>query len=305
MAGGRVLADPHADPSIAVAVDPTEAETAERLRRFFAYDDAVAVCYPDDLDRFVGPKTVAVGVGAHNPIGTAFSTGVYSNIFGSSARPINAAESERVYLHPAIRRHRPKVIVGGAGSWQIDKTGVQEKLGISTVITGRAESVILDLFQRAEAGEELPQVVEAPEPGPEQLVTPRKRSTYGIVEMTRGCGRQCAFCSPTLETRISVPIEEVLEGVRANTRNGGKIIFPVSEDVFIYGAAAPFYIPNPNAIMNFYESIAREPGVEYLPLSHATIAPAVVNPHLIKEMSRVLLDKSAPQAAVAGAEAGD
>lgn len=266
--------------------------TEEILRRHFG-EDAVAVCYPDDLDRFVGPKTVAVGVGAHNPIGTAFSTGVYSNIFGSTARPINAAESERVYLHPAIRKHRPKVIVGGAGAWQIDKTGVQEKLGISTVINGRAESVILELFQKAEAGEELPKVVEAPEPGPEQLVTPRKRSTYGIVEMTRGCGRQCAFCSPTLETRISVPTEEVLEGVRANTRNGGKIIFPVSEDVFIYGAAAPFYIPNPHAIINFYESIAREPGVEYLPLSHATIAPAVVNPHLIKEMSRILLDKSA------------
>ena len=266
--------------------------TEEILRREYG-DDAVAVCYPDDLEKFVGPETVAVGVGAHNPIGTAFSTGVYSNIFGSSARPINAAESERVYHHPAIRKYKPKVIVGGAGSWQIIKTGMQERLGVDCVITGRAESVTLSLFKKAEAGEELPRVVDAPEPTPAQLVTPHKRSTYGIVEMTRGCGRQCAFCSPTLETRISVPLDETMEGVRANTRNGGKIIFPVSEDVFIYGAAAPFYIPNPNAIVNFYETIAREPGVEYLPLSHATIAPAVVNPDLIKEMSRILLDKSA------------
>ncbi len=266
--------------------------TEEILRREYG-DDAVAVCYPDDLDRFVGTNTVAVGVGAHNPIGTAFSTGVYSNIFGSSARPINAAESERIYLHPAIRKYKPKVIVGGAGSWQIVKTGMQDHLGVDCVIIGRAESVTLSLFQKAEAGEELPRVVDAPEPAPEQLVTPRKRSTYGIVEMTRGCGRQCAFCSPTLETRISVPLDEVMRGVRANTQNGGKIIFPVSEDVFIYGAAAPFYVPNPHAIVNFYETIAREPGVEYLPLSHATIAPAVVNPDLIKEMSRILLDKSA------------
>ena len=91
--------------------------------------------------------------------------------------------------------------------------------------------------------------------------------------MNRGCGRQCAFCSPTLETRISVSPEQLFEAVRANMRNGGKIIFPVSEDVFIYGAAAPFYIPNSNAILSFYDTIAREPGVEYLPLSHATIAP--------------------------------
>ena len=267
-------------------VMPYGVRVAEEILSRHYGPDHVVVCYPGDLDKFVGPNTVAVGVGAHNPIGTAFSTGVYSNIFGSTARPINAAESERIYLHAVIRKYRPKVIVGGAGSWQIHKTGMQQKLGVDCIITGRAESVTLELFQKAEAGEPLPELVEAPEPTPEQLVVPHKRSTYGIVEMTRGCGRQCAFCSPTLETRISVPIEQALESVRANTRDGGRIIFPVSEDVFIYGAAAPFYVPNPHSIVNFYESIANEPGVDYLPLSHATIAPALVNPDLIKEMSR-------------------
>ena len=257
--------------------------------------DDVAVCHPDDLEHFVGPRTVAVGVGAHNPIGTAFSTGVYSNIFGSTARPVNAAESERVYLHPVIQKYRPKIIVGGAGAWQIHKTGSMERLGVDCIINGRAEGVALDLFQKAEAGEELPPVVNSVEPTVEQIIIPKKRSTYGIVEMNRGCGRQCAFCSPTLETRISVPPEQCLDAVRANTSNGGKIIFPVSEDIFIYGAAAPFYIPNADAILSFYDSIASEPGVEYLPLSHATIAPAAVNPGLIKEMSKILLDRSALQ----------
>ncbi len=264
----------------------------EVLRRNYPEDDVV-VCYPDDLDTFVGRRTVAVGVGAHNPIGTAFSTGVYSNIFGSTARPINAAESERVYLHRAIRRHRPKVIVGGAGAWQIDKTGSRERLGIDCVIHGRAEAKILEVFAAAESGAELPPTVNAPEPTIENLIIPRKRSTYGIVEMNRGCGRQCAFCSPTLETRISVPMPDILTAVRANTSNAGRIIFPVSEDIFIYGASAPFYIPNPNQLLNFYGTIAEEPGVDYLPLSHATIAPAVVNPDLIRDLSRILLDKSA------------
>jgi hypothetical protein len=34
------------------------------------------------------------------------------------------------------------------------------------------------------------------------------------------------------------------------------------------------------------------PGVDYVPLSHATIAPALVNPHLIRELARILLRKS-------------
>ncbi len=276
-------------------VMPYGVRVAEEVLRRNYPDNDVVVCYPDDLDTFVGRRTIAVGVGAHNPIGTAFSTGVYSNIFGSSARPINAAESERVYRHPAIRRHRPKIIVGGAGAWQIDKTGSRERLGIDCIINGRAESKILEVFQAAEEGKELPPTVNAPEPTIENLIIPRKRSTYGIVEMNRGCGRQCAFCSPTLETRISVPMPDVLSAVRANTSNGGRIIFPVSEDVFIYGASAPFYIPNANQLLNFYGSIAEEPGVDYLPLSHATIAPAVVNPDLIRDLSTILLEKSALQ----------
>ncbi|MBM3776444.1 MAG: B12-binding domain-containing radical SAM protein, partial [Acidobacteria bacterium] len=224
--------------------------------------------------------------------GVAFSTGVYSNIFGNSARPINAYESERVFQHPAIRKHRPKVIVGGAGAWQIEKTGSFERLGVDCAVTGRGESVILELFQKADGGEKLPRLVWAPEPGLEQLRIPHRRTTFGIVEMTRGCGRQCAFCSPTLETRISVPPEMLLEAVKANVREGGRIIFPVSEDIFIYGASAPFYVPNADSILDFYEKVAAAPGVDYVPLSHATIAPALVNPHLIREMSKILLKKS-------------
>ncbi len=276
-------------------VMPYGVRVAEELLRRHYPDGDVVVCYPDDLGTFVGRRTVAVGVGAHNPIGTAFSTGVYSNIFGSSARPINAAESERVYLHPAICEHKPKIIVGGAGAWQIDETGSRERLGVDCIINGRAESKILEIFQMAEDGQELPPTVNAPEPSVENLIIPRKRSTYGIVEMNRGCGRQCVFCSPTLETRISVPMPDVLATVRANTSNGGRIIFPVSEDIFIYGASAPFYIPNSHQLLNFYGSIAEESGVDYLPLSPATIAPSVVNPGLIRDLSSILLDKSALQ----------
>ena len=82
------------------------------LREHYPAED-VAVCHPDYLGLFVGPRTRAVGVAAHNPIGVAFSTGVYSNIFGSTAVPINAYESERIYSHPALRKYRPKIIVGG------------------------------------------------------------------------------------------------------------------------------------------------------------------------------------------------
>ncbi len=104
---------------------------------------------------------------------------------------------------------------------------------------------------------------------------------------------------------------DVLSAVRANTSNGDRIIFPVSEDIFIYGASAPFYIPNPYQLLNFYGSIAEEPGVDYLPLSLATIAPAVVNEGTgeMAEKSPILSGfrpaRSGTRGAVAGLVSGD
>jgi hypothetical protein len=54
----------------------------------------------------------------------------------------------------------------------------------------------------------------------------------------------------------------------------------------------PFYFPNREALLDLYGSIVNTPGVEQHVLSHATIAPAVVDPVLIGSLSEMLLDKS-------------
>ena len=58
------------------------------LLREYSADD-IAVCYPDDLDRFIGPDTRVVAISTHNPLGVTFAAGVYASIFGSNRMPIN------------------------------------------------------------------------------------------------------------------------------------------------------------------------------------------------------------------------
>ncbi|HEY7544114.1 MAG TPA: hypothetical protein VID27_04490, partial [Blastocatellia bacterium] len=74
------------------------------LLKNFSSDD-IAVCYPDQLDQFVGDDTRAVGIHAHNPLGITFATDVYAYFYGREVEPINAAEFRRLILHPALRRH--------------------------------------------------------------------------------------------------------------------------------------------------------------------------------------------------------
>ena len=267
------------------------------LRRFPATD--VVCCYPADLDRFVGPNTRVVAVSTHNPLGVTFAAGVYTSIFGSSRMPINSHYSRELFARIKGNPHRDgfKVIVGGSGGWQIDQTNSYEELGVDCIVEGRSESVeTLHLFDKALRGEELPRRVDVSHPKDRDgILFPDRRTTFGVVEMTTGCGRRCQFCLPDLNPQIDLPKDKIMDAVRANVREGNKQISLATEDMFIWGqvhTSTPFYFPNREALLDLYSSIVNTPGVEQHVLSHATIAPAVVDPVLIKRLSDVLLDKS-------------
>jgi radical SAM superfamily enzyme YgiQ (UPF0313 family) len=270
---------------------------ASLLRHFPAED--VVCCYPEDLPKFIGPRTRAIGVSTHNPLGVTFAAGVYASIFGSSKEPINSHYSRELFetLKQSAYRSTFKVIVGGSGGWQISQTDTFEDLGVDCVVEGRSESGdTLNLFRMAIRGEQLPRFVQVSHPTlRDELLTPLKRTTFGVVEMTTGCGRRCNFCLPDLNPQIDFPKEKIMDAVHANVRDGNNQISLATEDMFIWGQVhtnVPFYFPNREALVELYRDVVDTPGVQYHLLSHCTMAPSVVDPKLIEELSGVLLDKS-------------
>ena len=268
------------------------------LLRDFSADDVVA-CFPDDVDKFIGPRTRVVAVSTHNPLGVTFAAGVYASIFGSSSQPINSHYSRQVFDRIKANPHRKgfKVIVGGSGGWQISQTNMWEELSVDCIVEGRSESAdTSELFSKAIRGEAIPRQVDVGHPKDRNsILVPDKRTTFGVVEMTTGCGRRCQFCLPDLNPQIDVPKSNIMRAVRANVRDGNKQISLATEDMFIWGQVhtdTPFYFPNREALLDLYSDIVETPGVEQHLLSHATIAPAVVDPLLIERLSEILLPKS-------------
>ena len=268
------------------------------LLRQYSADDIVC-CYPQDAHKFIGPNTRVVAISTHNPLGVTFAAGVYTSIFGSSREPINSHYSKELFADIKANPFRSgfKVIVGGSGGWQIIQTKSYEELGIDCVVEGRSESTdTLDLFAKAIRGEELPKQIDVVHPKDrDAFLFPDKRTTFGVVEMTTGCGRRCQFCVPDLNPQIDMPKDKIMGAVRANVREGNKQISLATEDMFIWGQVhtdIPFYFPNREALLDLYSEIVNTPGVEQHVLSHSTIAPAVVDPLLIKKLSEMLLDKS-------------
>jgi radical SAM superfamily enzyme YgiQ (UPF0313 family) len=249
-------------------------------------EENVAVCYADQLDRFIGEDTRAVGIHAHNPLGITFATDVYAGFYGADCEPINAVEFRRLILHPALKRHKDhlKVILGGPGAWQVEHKGLQREWGIDCIVHGEAEEVAADLFAAAVRGEQIPERIECQSPKLESIPRIRHRATFGVVEITRGCGRGCQFCSVALRGGKSIPIEDVVANVRTQVAEGADTITITTEDLFLYQQGKKFRTNIP-ALKRLFQSIAEVPGVRYLTLTHGTIAPAVVNPEVIEELT--------------------
>ena len=253
---------------------------------------SVAVAHPDNLDEFIGEKTRLVGITSMDPVGLAYVSTTYNRLIGFGGESLNATEFKDLLTHPAILKHKPKIVVGGAGVWQIKDAALQGPLGIDVLFQGEGEEEMVPVIERLLSGQKVEKyyhVSKSPDRSRVPLIN--KPALYGAVEITRGCGRGCAFCSPTNRTKYSFPLESIMKEVETNVKGGSRSIFTVTEDMFLY-KSHPGFLPNTERIVELYKSIASYPGVDYILLSHASLAPVLHDQALLRELTPILLEKS-------------
>jgi radical SAM superfamily enzyme YgiQ (UPF0313 family) len=254
-------------------------------------EQAVAVAHPCNLEKFVGPETKVIGVSSMEPAGTGFVSRTYTSLVGFGGEPVAAAEFRDLITKPILRKWGAKIILGGSGAWQIHRTNLQKKYGIDCVFMGEGEKTAVEIFRKALNGEELPRVVETEPPNPKEISCIVNPSIFGTVEITRGCGRGCKFCSPMMRRSYSFPLDHILKEVELNAKNGTRMIILASEDIFLYRCDNKF-LPNREAIVKLINSIAAVPEVEFLQPAHAALAPVVYDPEIVEEIGPVLREKS-------------
>lgn len=264
------------------------------LRRDYAEEDVVT-CYVDKLEQFVGPETKLIAIHAHNPLGISYATDVYAKIFGENLTPLNAHEFLKIVTHPVIKKYKPKIIVGGPGAWQLEKAHRLDEFKIDYLIDGEIERVFSDLFKRIMSDDpSLDRIIKVPksmQPTVDQIPVVRHRSTFGVVEITRGCGRGCQFCGPATKVGRSFPFEHIMESARVNAREGATEIMISSEDMFLY-EQFPNFETNVPALEKLFSGLISIPGVETIQTSHITMAPVVKDPTIIERLTPLLVPYS-------------
>lgn len=258
-------------------------------------EENVVVCYVDQLARFVGPETKVLAIHAHNPLGISYATDVYSKLAGENLMPVNAHEFIKIVTHPVIQEHRPRIVVGGPGAWQLEKAGRLDEFKIDYLIDGEIERVFADMFSRIIQGDpSLPRIIKVPkemQPTVDEIPVVKHRSTFGVCEITRGCGRGCQFCSPATKVGRSFPLEHIIASAEVNAREGATEVMLASEDMFLY-EQLPNFETNIPALEKLFRSVKAVPGIETIQTSHITMAPVVKDPSIIERLSPLLVPYS-------------
>ena len=188
-----------------------------------------------------------------DPTGMGYVSKTYSSIVGGG-EPMNAMEFRKLVMHPSIKKYKPKIIVGGFGAWQLERKHVSDSYGVDCVLLGGRPEPIVEIFKKAVNGEPLPRIVKADESISNwdynaKMPLTKHVGIHGAVEISKGCGRNCQFCTPTMQHKVDVPLEKIMQEVALTTAEGSDHITLITEDLFLYGTKDKQFIPNKEAVV--------------------------------------------------------
>ncbi len=268
--------------SVVVAPNGTRKIEAALLDYGFRREDVI-VAHPNHLDKVVGPETKVIGITENDPLGIGPATSTFTHLFGGEA--YMALKFKEILNHPSVKKFGPKIIVGGPGAWQLENAQPRRELGIDCVVVGEGEKTAGPLFESAENGEKLPEVVRGELVPVEKIPVIRGPTVDGIVEIARGCGRGCDFCEPTLLWYRSLPLDHILKEVEINLRGGRQPVLH-AEDVLRYKAKGLEI--NKKATVELFKAVRDHPGVREVGISHFALSSVASAPDLVEEISSVL-----------------
>jgi len=254
-------------------------------------NENVVIAHPENIEDFVGPDTKMIGINSMDPMGLAYVSTTYNSLIGFGGESVDAHQFKKMIGKINAIKQNAKIVLGGAGGWQVRDTGNQEKLGIDHIVAGETDDSLIPLVKNIIDWKEKSDYIKMRRPDYDKITTIQKPATYGSIEITRGCGRGCAFCSPTMRTKHSFPIPHIMEEVKTNIDGGNNMVFIITEDVFLYDSH-PGFKPNRQSIVNLFKSIAGYPGVDTINLSHASFAPVLHDKKILPELTPVLIEKT-------------
>ena len=255
-----------------------------------------AVVAPEHLARAVGSATRLVGLSSGDPLGLGMTSTTMASVVGGE--PWTTRCFRRLARRVGrIRRRAPaaRLIMGGPGAWQLAQDEeARRTLGIDHVILGYCEGNLGQLVQGILEDPSAPPVLHGRCAEPEAIPPILGPTVMGSVEISRGCGLGCDFCTLGREPMVHLPLETILSDVETNLSAGVTDAVLITEDVFRFGARGREAEAGP--LLALLARLRSLPRLRHVQTDHANILSAaqLADKELI-EIHRLLTGGDAPE----------
>ena len=234
----------------------------------------IAVVPPHLVRKTVGPDTKAVLVSSGDPLGIGMNDSTMAGIDGGGSYTRKWFESLCADLR-ALRRGDMHfaVVFGGPGAWQLERFPKRmQELGLDAVVCGYAENTVASVVTKALRGDTLDRFYRQTNGAAFPTARILGPTMMGVVEISRGCGLGCSFCTIARQPMSHAPVEKVVADATTNVEGGARSVCLISEDFLRYGAEGTVLAPD--RLLELADAVRCVQGLRLIQLDHVNVSSA-------------------------------
>jgi len=241
------------------------------LLKFTDLQDEDVVCTtPEALPKLLGPWVKVVGFSSSDPLGKGMSNTTTDNFWDGELYTKYWTRQILEMILEAKKRHHFKVVAGGAGSWQLIRYDDEiAKDCVDVIFEGYFEGLGPELFTEILNGGSVEKHICEKKPLVEKVQPIKRASTLGIIELSRGCGRGCKFCTMAGKKMEHLSPDTIMADLETNVANGITSVVSGSEDFFRYGSTG--LKPDFDKLQSLLRQMRQVKNLSFMQIDHANV----------------------------------
>ncbi|MHC4927479.1 MAG: radical SAM protein [Planctomycetota bacterium] len=243
---------------------------------------------PERLPDLLGPWVKVVAFSSSDPLGFGMSNTTTTNFWSGELYTRRFTRELLSFLLEEKTKNHFKVVGGGAGAWQwqLHHDEIAQAC-LDCVYEGYFEDKGPELFKAILDDRPFERHVIASKTAAADICPIHGASMLGVIEISRGCGRGCRFCSVARKKMEHLPIDLILSDLQTNVANGVRSVVSGSEDFFRYGADG--LKPDFNKLHELLVAMQKVKGLSFMQIDHANVTTvAQISDAELQETRRLL-----------------